>query len=240
MSLGDLVLLPLDVFAARVSARPDAVAVVFGERRMSFADLDRESDRVAQVLRRRGIGLESRVGLCVARGFGMAVGVLGVLKSGAAYVPLDPSYPEGRLRWLAEDADVAAVLTESGLSGPWDGMPVVHLEDSAAESSLVRPGPLNTACVFHTSGSTGQPKGVAVEHRNLAHVWAVWEEIYGLVADPPCFVSVTGLAVDLFLADLLRSVFAGGTLVIASDEERADAGRLLDLIGHHDRVAVCL
>ncbi|MBY8848171.1 AMP-binding protein [Saccharothrix sp. MB29] len=189
----------------------------------AFADLDRESDRVAQVLRRRGIGLESRVGLCVARGFGMAVGVLGVLKSGAAYVPLDPSYPEGRLRWLAEDADVAAVLTESGLSGPWDGMPVVHLEDSAARSSLVG-RPLHRVRRPHLGstgpGRRGRPTASPTSGR------------CGRNRGPSRRVLRVGRrpAVDRFLADLLRSNFAGRTLIIA--RRAGDAGRLLGLIRH--------
>ncbi|MEM9489440.1 MAG: condensation domain-containing protein, partial [Myxococcota bacterium] len=99
-------------FAAQVRQRPDAIAVVCGARSHTYAELDERSDRLASVLRTHGIGLEQRVGLCVERSVEMIVGMLGILKAGAAYTPLDPSYPAERLSFMIDDADLAAIITE--------------------------------------------------------------------------------------------------------------------------------
>lgn len=229
-------LLP-DLFATRVAVHPDAMAVVFGEDWLSFAELDRLSNQLAHFLVDQGVGAESLVGLSVRRGPAMVVGVLGVLKAGAAYVPLEPTYPAARLRWMAESADVRLVLTEPGSGVPWSGMPVAHLDEAMAgrpvRSPDVRPHPVNLAYLIYTSGSTGLPKGVGVEHRNLTHLWSLWDEAYRLSEAPLRFVSVSGLSVDLFFADLMRSVFAGGTLIIALDEAIVDPSALLDLVERH-------
>ncbi|MFD8863735.1 amino acid adenylation domain-containing protein [Streptomyces sp. NPDC059590] len=226
---------------------PDAPAVIAEDEQLSFAELDRRSSVLAHALTERGAGPERLVGLSVRRGAAMAVGVLGVLKSGAAYVPLDPAHPKARLRWMAEDAGVRVVVAEPGTAGLFDGLAGLTVMDHTAGAraggeaeapSAARPAPEDLAYVIYTSGSTGPPKGVAVEHRQLAHIWAAWDELYGLRAEPLRFVSVTSLSVDLFFADMLRSVFAGGALVIAPDEAVTEPARLLELVERHGGTAV--
>ncbi|MGP4045430.1 amino acid adenylation domain-containing protein [Streptomyces sp. 2A115] len=238
---------PLELFAEWVARTPDALAVIAEDEQLSFAALDRRSSALAHALTERGAGPERLVGLSVRRGAAMAVGVLGVLKSGAAYVPLDPAHPRTRLRWMAEDAGVEVVVTEPGPAELFDGLAGLTVIDhrsgaqddgDAEESSPARPAPENLAYVIYTSGSTGPPKGVAVEHRQLAHIRAAWDESYGLHAEPLRFVSVTSLSVDLFFADMLRSVFAGGCLVIAPDEAVTEPARLLELVERHGGTAV--
>jgi len=229
---------PLGEFYARVRETPGATALVFGDRRLSFAELDELSARLANAL---GDRTGELVGLSVQRGPWMAVGILGILRSGAGYVPFDPAYPAARLDWMREDSGIRLMVTESALASRFGPDLVLLDEDLAAHPAQV-PEPAvhgeNAAYLIYTSGSTGPPKGVTVTHRNLASVLAVWQEMYQLRECPLRFVSVTGLAVDLFLADLMRSVFFGGTLIIAPEAAIADPALLLDLFAEHQGDAI--
>lgn len=222
----------LDLFAAGVAETPDATALVFAGERMSFAQLDREANRVAQYVAGRGLRAEDLVGLRMDRGFEMVVGALGVLKSGAACLPLDPLYPSDLVAWMGEDAGVSLVLTNTT-----EVASDVPIGDAVAGQPGHAPDvefrPENLAYVMYTSGSSGKPKPVAVEHRHLEHVFAAWDELFRLRAEPLTFVSVIGIGVDLFFADLLRSVFAGGTMVIATREAVADPVELLAEFRRH-------
>ncbi|SEF24187.1 amino acid adenylation domain-containing protein [Amycolatopsis pretoriensis] len=222
----------LDLFAARVAETPNATALVYAGERLSFAQLDREANRVAQYVAGRGLGPEDLVGLRMDRGFEMAVGALGVLKSGAACLPLDPVYPSDLVAWMGEDAGVSLVLTNTTeITGD------VQLGDAVAGQPGHAPDvelrPENLAYVMYTSGSSGKPKPVSVEHRHLAHVFAAWDELFRLRAEPLTFVTVIGIGVDLFFADLLRSVFAGGTMIIATREAVARPSELLAEFRRH-------
>jgi amino acid adenylation domain-containing protein/non-ribosomal peptide synthase protein (TIGR01720 family) len=232
---------PLAAFALCVAEKPAATAVVSGDQRLTFAELDDQANRLAHALIERGAGSETVIGLAVDRGPAMVVGILGVLKANSAYLPLEPSYPDARLSWMAEDAGIRIVVTETALADRFDGRDLLLIDDFGDYPTHAPDMPLsqgNAAYLMYTSGSTGPPKGVVVEHRNLAHVLAAWDEMYGLRADPLRFVSVTGLAVDLFFADLLRSIFTGGTLIIAPNSAIADPHRLLELIAEHDGTAI--
>ena len=160
-----------ELFQAQVRRCPDRVAVVAGEVQVSFGELDRWSNRLAWLLRGRGVGRESLVGLCVPRSVEMVVGVLAVLKAGGAYVPLDPGYPRERLAYMVEDAGVRVVLAGRSVAGvlPDAGASVLVVEDVWAElerwpdtAPEVDGTCDNLAYVIYTSGSTGRPKGVAV------------------------------------------------------------------------------
>jgi amino acid adenylation domain-containing protein/non-ribosomal peptide synthase protein (TIGR01720 family) len=233
---------PLAAFALCVAEKPASTAVVSGDQCLTFAELDEQANRLAHALIERGTRGESVVGLAVDRGPAMVVGILGILKANSAYLPLEPSYPDARLAWMAEDAGIRLVVTETALADRFPGQDSLLIDDDfsayPAHAPDIRSRPENAAYLMYTSGSTGPPKGVVVEHRNLAHVLSAWDEMYGLRADPLRFVSVTGLAVDLFFADLLRSVFTGGTLIIAPSSAIADPHRLLELIAEHDGTAI--
>ncbi|MFE7130090.1 amino acid adenylation domain-containing protein [Streptomyces sp. NPDC057638] len=243
----------LDVFASQVARDPNATAIQHGMSALTFAELDRRSTAAARRLVGHGVGPESLVGLLVERDPDMAIGVLAILKAGGAFVPLDPAYPRARLAWMAADSGMGLVVTGSGRSGPppLDGVREVPLDGDTTGgtggtggngggtepadrpepvSPAGRTDPRSAAYLIYTSGSTGTPKGVVVEHRNLLAVFTAWDRLHGLCAAPPRLLSVTSLSVDLFLADLLRSVFAGGSLVIAPQDAVTDPGRLLDLL----------
>ncbi|MEU9144177.1 amino acid adenylation domain-containing protein [Streptomyces sp. NPDC048349] len=225
--------------AAQAARTPDAVAVLADDATLSYRELDERANRLAHVLRDRGAGAGTPVGLCVPRGTAMAVGVLGVLKAGAAYVPLDPDYPADRLAHMLHDSGAALVVTEEAVRGrlPESGASLVDLtadRDTIAAAPATAPdapvSPSDLAYVIYTSGSTGRPKGVAIEHRNATHICAAWDEQYGLSHLGLRFLSVSSISVDLFFADLIRSLPFGGALIIASRDVTTDPPALLALI----------
>ncbi|MDF7793420.1 amino acid adenylation domain-containing protein, partial [Pseudomonas syringae] len=167
------------LFEAQVRTQPDAIAVAFQAQRLSYAELNRQANRLAHHLIGLGIGPDDRVALCVERGVEMMVGLLGVLKAGAAYVPLDPAYPAERLAYMIEDSTPSALLTQRHLQEylPTLTLPLVLLDDDQRKTFTERDdnpvvealGVRNLAYVIYTSGSTGNPKGVMIEHRGLVN-----------------------------------------------------------------------
>ncbi len=166
-----------EMFSDLAAACPAAVAVQHGEGELTYGELDRRANRLARQIRALGAGPESVVAICAGRGPAIALGVLGVLKAGAAYLPLDPDYPADRLGYMLADSAAAVLLTEHGLSGRVPGCPrVVWLDQelSRPPDPCDPPGsglaPDNAAYLIYTSGSTGRPKGTVVSHRSLVNL----------------------------------------------------------------------
>jgi amino acid adenylation domain-containing protein len=169
-----------ELFEAQVMRTPDALAVVFGDISLTYAELNARANRLAHHLVRAGAGPEARVGICLERGAEMIVAMLAVLKAGGAYVPLEPRYPAERLAWMLADAGVAVLVTQDSLRGSvpvMDGVAVVSMDGDAARiaaESGANPasaaGPRSLAYVIYTSGSTGRPKGAGIEHRGIVRL----------------------------------------------------------------------
>ncbi len=180
-------LLP-ELIAERARQRPDAIALVHGGERLSYAELEAQANRLAHLLRERGVCPEARVGLSLERGNSMIVGLLAILKAGGAFVPLDPGYPRERLAFMVEDSGLQWLITSSDLAGRLpavDTLCLDRLDLSAYPSSApaVALHPLNLAYLIYTSGSTGQPKGVAVNHAGLSmHVQTIGQR-YGMTPE---------------------------------------------------------
>ena len=175
------------MFETQVARTPDAVAVVCGDESLTYRELNRRANQVAHYLRALGVGPEVLVGLCIERSLAMVVGLLGILKAGAAYVPLDPTYPPERLAFMLEDAQPPVVLTQERLVAalPAHGAQMVCLDahwPTIAQYSDDNPvsGATadNVAYLLYTSGSTGRPKGVLGVHRAtlnaLAWMWQAY------------------------------------------------------------------
>ncbi|HVR97504.1 MAG TPA: amino acid adenylation domain-containing protein, partial [Thermoanaerobaculia bacterium] len=162
-------------FVARARQMPDAVAVVHGAGQLSYGELDRRSERLARRLRASGVRAGDCVGLCSERSAATVIGILGILKAGAAYVPIEPGHPRERLEFLLSDARVTALVVGEGGGEPWRtcGFPVLELaaEGPAGEPLDLRLASDLPAYVIYTSGSTGRPKGVVVSHRNVARLF---------------------------------------------------------------------
>ncbi|MGI5506274.1 amino acid adenylation domain-containing protein [Lentzea sp. CA-135723] len=220
-------------FSARAALHPDLPAVSDREEQLSYAELDRRSGRLANLLAAKGIRRGDLVGVCTGRSVHAVVALLAVLKAGAAFVPLDPSYPAERLSLMIEDAGLGVVVTdrERGHPGEIDlagtdlaGYPDTLPQRESAVDDL--------AYVIYTSGTTGRPKGVMVEHRHLHHMIESWDRRYGIRELAPTVLSVSSLSVDLFVSDFVLACLHGGRMVICADDQVDDpaalAGLLLD------------
>ena len=233
------------LFEAQATRLPARTAIRAGGKALSYADLDGRANRLAQALRKRGVGRGQRIGLCVERGADMLVAVLGILKTGAAYVPLDPSFPEQRRRFIAEDAQLALLVTTAALAR---SAGVLHehqlLLDSDATAIAAQPAgrlspdaaldarPEDPAYVIYTSGSTGQPKGVVVPHRAVVNFLTSMAREPGLVADD-VLVAVTTLSFDIAVLELQLPLTVGATVVIAARDDAADGRTLGALLEQH-------
>ncbi|OPG09968.1 hypothetical protein B1R27_04700 [Streptomyces sp. GKU 895] len=221
----------LERFRARVAMAPETVAVWAEGRGLSYAEVDSRSDAVARGLVARGVGRESRVGLCLSRGAEMVVAMLGVWKAGGAYVPLDPEYPSERLVFMAADSDAELVLvtaeTADRLSAEVD---TVLLDELASDAgALPEVGADQLAYVIYTSGSTGRPKGVAVAHASVANLASVMRPVLG-VEPGVTALQFASFSFDAAVLDVAVTLAAGGTLAIASSDERLDAAALARMI----------
>ncbi|GAA1388728.1 hypothetical protein GCM10009639_15570 [Kitasatospora putterlickiae] len=227
------------VFAAQAAATPDATALVFGELRLSYAELDARVNRLAHGLAGAGIGPESLVALALPRSAESVVSLLAVLKAGAAFLPLDADYPSERLAHMLADARPAAVLStdEWPLPEVLAGLTVLPAEAAAwaelpAGEPAVRIDPEHAAYVIYTSGSTGRPKGVVVRHGGLANLYAFHrDETLGLArqARPGrrfTFASTASTSFDTFLEGL-HWLVAGQELHLLDDGLRRDAAAIV-------------
>ena len=204
------------LFEAQVDRTPDATAVTQGRRRLTFRELDGRANEVAHLLRSRGIGPEHRVAVCLDRSPEMAIAVLGTLKAGAAYVPIDPGYPEERVALMLDDADCALVLTEQRLSHTFKsrsiGHVIVDVDDATTGTSERVPmlsDPDDLAYMIYTSGSTGRPKAVAVPHRGVVnHNLAIAE--YFRLSALDRVAHCTSLSFDISVEELFPVLVARG------------------------------
>ncbi|OLD63512.1 MAG: hypothetical protein AUI47_08965 [Acidobacteria bacterium 13_1_40CM_2_68_5] len=209
---------------ARAAKAPDAVAVCFGDRRITGADLDRHASALAGRLVRLGVGPDVPVGLCVERSIEMVTGLIGILKAGGAYVPLDPAYPRERLAGILRETGMPVVLTQRRLAAglPARGARVVLLDDAGADGLDVGAEPVpapasdNLAYIIHTSGSSGVPKGVEVPHRALLNHAVEMARLYGLSPSDRA-LQFASLSFDVAAEEIFPTLLSGATLVLRPD-----------------------
>lgn len=203
-----------------IDAQPDAVALIAGERKMTYAELGRAVAAIARDLNGRGIGPGDRVGFCLHRAPSLLHAALGVLAAGAAFVPFDPDHPTQRIATIAADAGLAAMIAGAGVELPTLDAPVIRLgagnsvPDAAAEWPAVEIDGDTAAYVIYTSGSTGRPKGVVVPHRAAANLVG-WGVEYFSGDELAAMLWSTSLCFDVAMFEVFVPLAAGGSIVLA-------------------------
>jgi amino acid adenylation domain-containing protein len=223
------------LFAAQVERTPEAIAVVCEEALLTYRALNASANRLAHYLRRQGVGPEVLVGICLERSLDLVVGLLGILKAGAAYVPLDPAHPPARRQFILADSRAAVLLTHRSLGMDLAALPVrtIYLDtdraviarESAENLNDVR-GAAQLAYVLYTSGSTGQPKGVQISHGALGNFFHSLRQQPGMTA-VDVLLAVTTVAFDIATLELFLPLLVGARVVLVSRAVAADGQRLL-------------
>ncbi|MET0398247.1 MAG: amino acid adenylation domain-containing protein [Longimicrobiaceae bacterium] len=224
-----------ELFSQQAGRTPDLVALVHGERTLGYAEVDRRSSQIAHLLRRRGVGPEARVGLCLERGPEQVLAVLGILKAGGAYVPLDPAYPSERIAYTLDDSGASVLITQSSLLNvlPRYSGQVLCLDwepNGAADQAQPLTPELggdvgNAAYVIYTSGSTGRPKGVVVEHSSFTSTLLSTRDTFGLGAGE-VFPVLASYAFDIWAFEVFAPLLAGGRVHLLEQEVVQDVERL--------------
>ncbi len=228
---------PLHVrFTARAAERPDAVAAVLEGETLTYAELDRRSDRLARALRRAGAGRETRIGIHLRPSFDLLAAMLAALKAGGVYVPLDPASPADRLAGMIEDAGIAVVVAGGGTPLDHSGVAVVDPGADGPDDSLPGTDPGQAAYVIFTSGSTGRPKGVAVPHAHVLRLFHATRDRFGFGPDD-VWTFFHSFAFDFSVWEIWGALLHGGRLVIVPPAVRRSSDAFYDLLAD-ERVTV--
>ncbi|MDX3078421.1 non-ribosomal peptide synthetase [Streptomyces sp. MI02-7b] len=245
-----------DLLTAQARRTPDRIAVCFGDEALTFSDLDRQANRLARVLIGRGAGPEQTVATVLPRGIGAVVAIFGILKAGAAYVPVDPGYPVERIAHMLTDAAPRLVITDTRTSDslPTDAASALMLLDTAQVAAELEASsdaettdadrlcplqPSHPALVIYTSGSTGRPKGVALVHAGVVNLFEQHRaSLYGPAIaasgrDHFRVALTASLSFDATWAELLW-MLDGNELYLVDDDVRRDAQALIDYVGTHE------
>jgi amino acid adenylation domain-containing protein/non-ribosomal peptide synthase protein (TIGR01720 family) len=231
------------LFERQAAATPEAIALIAGDKQLTYNELEGRANQLARHLRKAGIEPESRVGISVERSPEMIIGLLGILKAGAAYVPLDPNYPKDRLTFMTQDADIVVMLTQQHLAKefPESNIIITCLDSdwpnigSESRDPLKDTGinPQNTAYIIYTSGSTGTPKGVLVSHQSVVNHNLAAEKDFKLSAADRVLQFAT-INFDAAGEEIYPTLNNGGTLVLRGKEILLSGSDLLDLIKKHE------
>ncbi|MBL8952490.1 MAG: amino acid adenylation domain-containing protein, partial [Myxococcaceae bacterium] len=223
----------VDLLEAQLAKSPDAIAVESEGRKYTYAELHARADAIAAKLRELGAGKGTLVGICLERGVDLVAAVVGALKSGAGYVPLDPGYPPDRLAFMVDDAKIAVLLTEKRVTDDFT-LPAKHtllLEDVPASAPRAPhgAGPEDVCYVIFTSGSTGRPKGVLLPHRATVNLLKSVQKTPGMTA-ADTVLAVTTLSFDIAVSEVLLPLTVGARIAMVSREVAADGPRLLEAL----------
>ena len=214
-------------FEAQVAKTPDALALIFEDQKLTYAELNARANRAAHLLREMGVAPGQVVGLCCRRSIDLMVGALAILKAGGAYLPMDPSYPADRLQNFVQDSGAQVIVTQAAVEPNLprhDAQLLVldaepRLAAQPADNLPDTSGPEDLAYLIYTSGSTGKPKGVMVEHRNVCNFYTGMDA--HIPHDQGTWLAVTSLSFDISVLELFWTTARGLTVVLTGDEDRA-------------------
>ncbi len=231
------------LFEQQVLITPSKTAVISGESSISYADLDLRSNQLAQHLKTLGVSGGDVVGICVKRSIEMVVSVLAVHKAGCCYLPMDPAFPDDRIKFMYEDSGAKVLITQSNLKDKFQNFSNTrivltdHDKDTISKCSAVKPQleitPDFLAYIIYTSGSTGKPKGVKVHHQAVVNFVNSMARKPGFSKDNR-LLAVTTLSFDISVLELFVPISFGAQLIIADAGDISDGKRLSDLLVRHD------
>ena len=223
-----------DIFEAQVLKTPQAAAVVFQDKVLTYEQLNEQANQLASYLRKKyQIKADDLIAIQLDRNEKLLVAIFGILKSGAAYVPIDVNYPPDRIEYIKADSNCKITLDEAELSAFEDVK-----ERFKKENLQKNNGPQDLAYVIYTSGTTGNPKGVMVEHRNVVSIYEDWKKEYHLDQFDINLLQLASVSFDVFVGDICRSLLNGGMMVITSDDIKINPEQLYGLMEKH-RVSIC-
>ncbi|MCB8946156.1 MAG: amino acid adenylation domain-containing protein [Ardenticatenaceae bacterium] len=229
------------LFEEQAEKSPNAIAVVSGEHTLTYRQLNERANQVAHYLQRHNVQPNQFIGLCLPRNINILVGLLGILKAGAAYLPLDPDYPDERLAFMLQDTQAGLILTQEQLKKhlPPSQAHVICLDtdwEAISKESTKKPTsrvqPHNLAYIIHTSGSTGKPKGVQIPHQAVVNFLWTMKEQPGLTSED-VLLAVTTLSFDIAVLELFLPIVVGARVVIVGRDMTMDAPRLAQAITSH-------
>jgi len=229
------------LFEQNVERNPDAVAVVFEDKQLTYRELNQQANQLAHFLQKIGVGPDVIVGICVERSIDMIVAMWGVLKAGGAYLPLDPVYPEERLKLMVEDSSARFIITQKhlNLDITHDRITPVFLDtdcEEIANESQANPIsaaiPENLAYVIYTSGSTGKPKGTLLQHRGLCNFATAHVRVLG-VDSSSRWLQFASFSFDASVSEIFTAFIAGGSLYLATRETILATPKLIELLEKH-------
>jgi len=224
-----------ELVEAQAAKTPNAIAVEHVDQCLTYRELDERANQLAHSLKRRGVGAEAKVGICLRRSLELPVALLAVLKAGAACLPLDPAYPKERLAYMLEDSQTSLVLTQSGLLAEVTDFDaeIINLdtdwkafsgESIKALRSEVRPD--NLAYVIYTSGSTGKPRGVLLSHAGLVNHNTAVSKLFGITPHDR-MAQFASISFDIAIEEIFPTWISGGTLVVREEDASLAAGDFL-------------
>ncbi|MEH2266224.1 amino acid adenylation domain-containing protein [Nostoc sp.] len=229
----------VDLFEAQVAKNPDNIALVFESQSLTYQQLNQKANQLAHYLiQNHQIQPDTLIGICVERSLEMIIGVLGIMKAGAAYVPIDPNYPQERIEFMLGDSGTSVLLTQSHLK---EQLPLtklkhqtIYLDRETFNSTLAdnpnpQSNPDNLAYIIYTSGSTGQPKGVMIEHRAIVNLSLAWAETFQ-VQDNSRWLQFGSFSFDLSIGEIATALSAGACLYLANKETLLPSQTLVDLL----------
>ncbi|MCP5052970.1 MAG: AMP-binding protein, partial [bacterium] len=231
----------VDLFEEQVEKTPDNIAVVFEEQSISYRSLNTKANQMANYLMAIGVNVETLIGICIEHSFEMLFGLLGILKAGAAYVPLDPSYPLSRLQFMLEDSSAAFLLSQSRYL---EQLPVStaktvcpdsrwkQIAAGSGENPGRQIGPGNLSYILYTSGSTGNPKGVAMPHGPLYNLMC-WHIAQPRLHSPARTLQFTSINFDVSFQEIFSTWSTGGNIVLIAEETRRDGESLVRYLSKH-------